>query len=446
MFNRFTRFYIRENILTKEIKQELLKIFKKSVNLKNVKLNSYLKTTEYEKPVKVYHTKYEKELNELKGFKIGTKDFEKEFSSSLINIINHYYYEKYYSDIDKAVEESKGMTKKEEAYIASKVNRIVDLNIKNNFEESINEIDLDGVFSNEKIIFEEKEVNRLIEYAIYEDKLEMLEIEEDGKVKLKDEVYKKYIIDKETIPLTTKEKAKKSVNRSYQNVDNLAKANAESFKYFITLTFADKLEDEKYKKLNKERKEGEYNLNFKYVEDARNVEMCSKILHRFFDNVNVQLTKTYKLPKLKYLGVPEYQSNGNIHYHFLISEIPEEMLYQVPEWLDYDNYSKTYKNGLGIKSWLWGKSDVEEIKDKARITSYIEKYLTKDLKECSEIMYKERLNKKRFYKSNNLIKPKITYDEFIDIDNAVSVYETIKRNVFNDSDIVNKVIQLKEIS
>ena len=79
-------------------------------------------------------------------------------------------------------------------------------------------------------------------------------------------VYKKYIIDKETIPLTTKEKAKKSVNRSYQSVDNLAKANAESFKYFITLTFADKLEDEKYKKLNKERKEGEYNLNFKYLD------------------------------------------------------------------------------------------------------------------------------------------------------------------------------------
>ena len=31
-------------------------------------------------------------------------------------------------------------------------------------------------------------------------------------------VYKKYIIDKETIPLTTKEKAKKSVNRSYQSL------------------------------------------------------------------------------------------------------------------------------------------------------------------------------------------------------------------------------------
>lgn len=443
MFSKFTKYYIRETTLSKEIKLELLKIFKRKVSCKNVKLNSYLKTTDYEKTISVYTNEHEKELEELRKLKVGTEEFESKLSSKLINIINGYYYVRYYKDIEFAILNSKGMTKQEEMYISNRVNNLVEENLKNNFEESIEEIDLDSVFSGDKVIFKDKLINKLIEYALEEDKLDMLEIDKDGKVKLKEEVYEKYIINKENIPMTTKEKAKKSVNRSYQNVDNLAKANAESFKYFVTLTFADKLEEEKHIRLNQNRKEGEYDLKFKYVEDSKDIKCCSKILKSFFTNLNWQLVNIYKLPKLKYLGVPEYQGNGNIHYHFLFSDIPLELFYNVPSWLD--RKFGILRNGLGIKCWLWGKSDVEEIKDKARITSYIEKYLTKDLKEASETIYKERLNKQRFYKSNNLIKPVVTYNELIDTSNAISVYETAKRNLYNDSLITNKTIQLKEI-
>ena len=444
MFSRFTKYYIREKTLTKEIKMELLKVFKRKVSNKNIKLNSYLKTTEYERSINAYHTNNKKELEELRNLKVGLENFEEKLSSKLTNLINEYYYKKYYIEINFQSANKDKMSFEEEKYILRKINELQKGKMKHDFETSIDDINLDSIFSSEKVIYEEDIISKVVEYAISENKMELIEVDSNGKVRLSNESIDRFIINKEPVPLTTKVKAKKSINRSYQTIDNLAKANAQSFKYFVTLTFADITEQEKHLELNNKRKENEYDLKFKYVEDSKSIECCSKILHKFLTNLNWQITNIYKLPKIKYLGVPEYQKNGNIHYHFLISELPMELFYQVPGWLD--KKFGILRNGIGVKSWFWGKSDVEEIKDKARITSYIEKYLTKDLKEISDSIYKERLNKKRFYKSNNLIKPQISYNEIIDTKDSISIYQTVKTNSFNDSLIVNKVIQLKEIN
>lgn len=127
----------------------------------------------------------------------------------------------------------------------------------------------------------------------------------------------------------------------------------------------------------------------------------------FFSNLRRDC-KNKKI-ELKYVGVPEYQENGNIHYHFLMSYVPKELLYDVPSWLDYDVKIKRRRYDKGIKVWSYGKNTIETIEDKQRIIEYVSKYLEKSFEEIKETDYLERLNKRRYYYSQNLEKPKIEY-------------------------------------
>lgn len=187
----------------------------------------------------------------------------------------------------------------------------------------------------------------------------------------------------------------------------------------MTLTFASKENEEIHIKNNANRKAGEYDLKFKYVEDASSIEVCSKILHVFFTNLNKQLkNKNYNL---FYLGVPEFQRNGNIN------------------------------NCLGLKTWRYGKSYVELIVDKSRITTYISKYMIKSFDEISDTIYLERLNKQRYYKSNNLIKPKLLTEEEYDLikeeveSSYISYYKYVSHNPYTDNTTIKKVYQLNDI-
>lgn len=229
-----------------------------------------------------------------------------------------------------------------------------------------------------------------------------------------------------------------------------AKCNLSMFKYFVTLTFAPIEEKERHIEKNNNRFPNDYNLKFKYVNDSNNIEECSKELHLFFNKFKIQLNR--RGYNLFYLGVPEYQKNGSIHYHFLMSDIPADLLYEVPSWLDI-NYFKgsEFNNGVGLKSWLYGKSDVELIKNKSRVTSYISKYMLKSFYDLSNSDYLERLNKQRFYKSNNLVKPnELTEAEYDllseEIENeCIGVYRTEHTNIFTDNTTVKTIYQLNDV-
>lgn len=135
-----------------------------------------------------------------------------------------------------------------------------------------------------------------------------------------------------------------------------------------------------------------------------------------------------------------------------MSDIPGDLLYKVPAWLDCD-YLNGFKckDGIGLKSWTYGKSDVELIEDKSRTTTYISKYMIKSFNEISDTVYLERLNKQRYYKSNNLIKPKeLTEAEYELIreeveNNYISVYTSENKNVYTDNVVVKKLYQLNDI-
>lgn len=309
----------------------------------------------------------------------------------------------------------------------------------------------DICYARQPICNEDKK-NKMILYCVEEERYDLLNISSDGSICLKDEVYQEYVLNNKSIPLTTKVKMKKSLDRTIEMFNEYAYCNCDKFKYFITLTFANVFDSNKHKCMNEINDNCKKELKIKYVDDCSNYECCVKALNTFLVKIRTFIKryneKNKTLYDVLYLGVPEYQKNGAIHYHFLFSDLPEEMFYNVASWLDYDNVSKKRKNGLGIKYWTYGKSDVEIIKDNARVSSYCSKYMIKSFYELSESEYFDRLDKKRYYASQNLEKAKIKHCNNFD-DGSFGFYSQFSResfNTFNNSYIKKTIYQVKALN
>lgn len=154
----------------------------------------------------------------------------------------------------------------------------------------------------------------------------------------------------------------KNIIRSKLNCQRLAKANMDSWKTFITLTFADN------------------------VIDLRN---ANKRFRYFIDKVQ-RIKKD-----LKYLCITEFQKRGAIHYHLLtnIDASDKNLIYK-----QEDN-----KKFLHVKYWNDGFTSVEIMKNDAKkVIGYIAKYMTKDIDN-------RLFNHRRFFYSRNLNQPTISY-------------------------------------
>ncbi len=415
---------------TKENRKTILKSFKISVNKKYVRYkNNFLEEKVFEKKIKIYdknNTLFKEfnqiKLNELNWYeRLSTagKLYINEFSKKKWKEDNARLPSSYtagqYSFIEKQLERLGAYFLSNENYHCFLRN---DLELR---ESAINRF----IFNRESVFSPLLLIDKIKIYAI---KNELPYFNSKGN--LLPGVLQDYLKKRKKIPMSTYEKVKLSVKRT-----------EEEFKYFVTLTFADIKEKEKHKEMNLKSVEfGEYDLNFVYVDDSTNYESCVKKLHFFFTNFKAEI-KRYNL-KLKYLGVPEYQKNGSIHYHFLMSDIPYNLLYDVPSWLDYDYKIKARRYDKGIKKWIYGKSSVEEIKDKMRIVEYISKYLMKSLEEIKETAFLERLNKRRYYYSRNLEKPVNEYftdledlieDEEFEIEEPQVLYQKTSLNFYNQN-------------
>jgi len=99
-------------------------------------------------------------------------------------------------------------------------------------------------------------------------------------------------------------------------------------------------------------------------------------------------------PDLKYLIVAELHKSGRIHFHALMKN-----------YLDTLQQTHKQKNGreiFNISKWHYGFSTAVEITDIGKVSSYMQKYITKDMLKIG--------NKKRFWASRNLTKPVIDYN------------------------------------
>lgn len=169
------------------------------------------------------------------------------------------------------------------------------------------------------------------------------EFKENYEKMLKDENYEK-------------ERTERSLRRTRKNIQDILNANLDDESYFLTLTFAENLQD--YKKANSK---------FHYFMRIKN-------------------------KNIKYLAVKEHQERGAIHYHLIVFDINENDLKGLQE------------------SWTYGFTQSKKIVNKYSysIANYLTKYFTKEKNQLVKAGYRI------FTKSNNLNKPLIISTGVVD--------------------------------
>lgn len=114
-------------------------------------------------------------------------------------------------------------------------------------------------------------------------------------------------------------------------------------------------------------------------------KQCINKLTIWFNNI-----KKRKAPDIMYLGVPEQHKSGRWHFHVLVSE---------KNGLDITNVlqltESPVKGVFNVNAWKYGFSTATAVKDTKRVSTYITKYITKDLIEHTQGQH-------RYFKSNNL--------------------------------------------
>lgn len=157
-----------------------------------------------------------------------------------------------------------------------------------------------------------------------------------------------------------------NIMRTKNEIIELARANINDWKSFVTLTFRENISD----------------LNFANLK---------------FNQWTHQIKRKY--PDFKYLGTYEYQERGAVHYHVLTNLIcGEEFL---PRQKNTSN--KPY---FDAKYWNHGYSsalDLSMCDDDFRPDLYITKYMTKDFVNAID------KGRKKLFRSQNLIVPKVEY-------------------------------------
>ena len=181
-----------------------------------------------------------------------------------------------------------------------------------------------------------------------------------------------------------------SKNRSKRNLYRIARSN--TWDWFITLTFDQKKTDS-----------SDYDL------------VVSKLKNY------LQNKRKRGCPDLKYLIVPEFHKDGK-HYHFhgLLSGVN-----------DFEFKDSGHKDFLGetiynITNWSknLGHTTATRIKDNARVTSYIGKYITKDM--MNKLKYK-----RRYYASENCY---VSPEEFYNIP-----YEDLMSGIAEHIDYISTI-------
>lgn len=195
-----------------------------------------------------------------------------------------------------------------------------------------------------------------------------------------------------------------SLNRSKKMIYDYGRSNV--WEWFFTFTFKE-------------------NSNF----DRTDYETCKKKMLQWLDN-----TRKKHCPNMKYLVVPEQHKDGAWHFHGLFSDVEEQndnkkgLTFNVAinnqKWKKKNGEIVYNKKGLPVPNKYFGKelrtsypdgdyiyniaqfkngfTTATKIKDTRKAVTYITKYITKDL--CSN-----SFRKRRYFPSNNLDLPNITY-------------------------------------
>jgi len=108
--------------------------------------------------------------------------------------------------------------------------------------------------------------------------------------------------------------------------------------------------------------------------------------------------------KIQYLIVPERHKDGALHFHTLLKGVPPEALFLTK-----------VRDTKGRKIYNWkdynlGHSNFSYVESKEKTANYVKKYVTKELS--------TEANKRRYWASKDLIRPKVSYNSFGEVQKA----------------------------
>lgn len=137
---------------------------------------------------------------------------------------------------------------------------------------------------------------------------------------------------------------------------------------------------------------------------------CTAALKSWLD-----YTRKHYAPQMKYIIVPELHKSGRIHFHGMFANVDS-----IP--LTYSEKGSTsHTRVYNLPTYKYGFTTATVIKDSDRTCSYVLKYITKELCAVSK-------NKKRYWCSKNLNKPKETVYN-LDIDFFAEQLDSLSENI-----------------
>ena len=175
----------------------------------------------------------------------------------------------------------------------------------------------------------------------------------------------------------------KSINRTKTKISDYVLCN--NFSHFATFTF-----DPSNSKVNGE-------------ENRKDFQKMSSLLKKWLNTEQVNHFRRHGR-KFRYLIVPERHKNGAWHFHALLEgykNSTEGFYTRKNKYITVSELKKTKKdkNRKFITRYTLGRSEIAPIKDKTKMSSYIKKYITKELIQDK--------NAKRYWASRNLKTPEI---------------------------------------
>lgn len=125
---------------------------------------------------------------------------------------------------------------------------------------------------------------------------------------------------------------------------------------------------------------------FTFKKDRQNIQKCKEKMSYWLKSQQKQYGK------FKYLIVPEFHKDGkSLHFHALMSGYKGRL---VPAHTRINN-----RQVFNIRSYNYGFSTLVTIDDVAKVSSYVRKYITKDMPIF--------MGKKRYWCSTGLLRPRI---------------------------------------
>lgn len=187
-------------------------------------------------------------------------------------------------------------------------------------------------------------------------------------------------------------------------------AFANSFRWFVTFTF------------NQEK------VNSFDYETAKEtlLKWCRRMRDRY--------------RQFDYLMIPELHKSGAVHFHGLLGDIPACFVAAT----NPKTGAIIIRHGrqvYNLTDWEYGFSDCEEIESQERAALYITKYVTTAL-----LTDKTMYNKKRYFNSQGLAKPAVTFDmsDNTDLDGFIPNFGVVETDEDDTNHLNIGVYNLRE--